>query len=42
MPAPPLDIECVTHIESRGSYKHDTRRLEPQTLDFEPIASIAE
>ena len=39
MPVPPLDIECISHLESSGSYKHDTRRLEPQTFDFESIAS---
>ena len=37
----PLDIECVTHIESSGSYKHDTRRLEAQSFYFEFIASRA-
>ena len=41
MPVPPLDIECVTHIESSGSYKHDIRRLEPQTFDFETRGSCA-
>ena len=41
MTAPTLDIEYVSHIASSGSYKHDTRRLEPQTFDFESIASRA-
>ena len=42
MPVPLLDIECISHIESSGSYKHGTRRLEPQTFDFESVASSAE
>ena len=37
----PLDVECVSHIESSGPYKYDTRRLEAQTFDFESIASCA-
>ena len=41
MPVPPLDIECVSHIESSGSFKLDTRRLELQTFDFESIGSPA-
>ena len=41
MPVPPLDIECVSHIESNGSYKHDTSLLEPQTFDFLSRASRA-
>ena len=41
MPVPPIDIESISHIESSGSYKHDTRRLKPQTFDFESIASRA-
>ena len=35
MLVPPLEIKCDSHVESSGSYKHDTRRLERQTFDFE-------
>ena len=41
MLVPPIDFENISHIESSGSYKHDTRRLKPQTFDFESIASRA-
>ena len=39
MPVPPLDIECVNNTGSSGAPKHDPRGLEPQTFDFESIAS---